>query len=95
MGRRAGPGLLADWAAGSWVVGAEVRVLQCWSAGSGRGTPLQEEQERRGGRRGLRSWPLRCLSQFLSERKERLLRLLGMGVSMCCVPFTDGVTLYL
>ena len=26
------------------------------------------------GRRGLRPWPLRCLSQFLSERKDRLLR---------------------
>ena len=29
---------------------------------------------KKGGRRGLRPWPLRCLSQFLSERKERLLR---------------------
>ena len=28
---------------------------------------------KKGGRRGLRPWPLRCLSQFLSERKERLL----------------------
>ena len=27
-----------------------------------------------GGRRGLRPWPLRFLSQFLSERKERLLK---------------------
>ena len=26
------------------------------------------------GRRGLRQWPLRCLSQFLAERKDRLLR---------------------
>ena len=26
------------------------------------------------GRRGLRPWPLRCLSQFLSERKDRRLR---------------------
>ena len=26
------------------------------------------------GRRGLRPWPLRCLSQFLAERKYRLLR---------------------
>ena len=26
------------------------------------------------GRRGLRPWPLRCLSQFLAERKDRLLR---------------------
>ena len=48
MGRWTGPGLLAGWAAGSWIVGAEVRLLQCGSAGSGCGTPLQEEQERRG-----------------------------------------------
>ena len=34
------------------------------------------------GRRGLRPWPLRCLSQFLSERKERLLRLLRIGVCL-------------
>ena len=47
-GRWAGPRLLASWAASSWIVGAEVRLLQCWSAGSGRRTPLQEEQERRG-----------------------------------------------
>ena len=29
---------------------------------------------KKGGWRGLRPWPLRCLSQFLSERKERKLR---------------------
>ena len=47
-GRWAGLGLLAGWAVGSWIVGAEVRLLQCWSACTGRGTPLQEEKERRG-----------------------------------------------
>ena len=26
------------------------------------------------GRRGLCPWPLRCLNQFLAERKDRLLR---------------------
>ena len=26
------------------------------------------------GQRGLRPWPLRCLSQFLAKRKDRLLR---------------------
>ena len=26
---------------------------------------------KKGGRQELRPWPLRCLSQFLSERKER------------------------
>ena len=29
---------------------------------------------KKGGRRGLRPWPLRCLSQSLSERKGRMLR---------------------
>ena len=45
---------------------------------------------KKGGRRGLRPWPLRYLSQFLSERKERLLRLFSIGV-----PFTDGMDMYL
>ena len=61
-----------------------------------------------GGRQGLRPWPLRCLSQFLFERKERLLRGGGGGggggggnmscVEMCIrigVPFSDGAALYL
>ena len=47
-----------------------------------------------GGRRGLRPWPLRCLTQFLSERKERLLKGANMSrVEMCIrigVPFSDG-----
>ena len=46
-GRWAGPGLLAGWAVGSWIVWVKVGSLQCWFAGSGRGTPLQK-QERRG-----------------------------------------------
>ena len=46
-GRWAGPGSIAGWSASSWIVGAEVGLLQCWSAGSRRGTPLQK-QERRG-----------------------------------------------
>ena len=45
---------------------------------------------RKKGRRGLRPWPLRCLSQILYERKERMLRLLSIGV-----PFSDGAALYL
>ena len=32
------------WAAGFWIVLAEVRSLQGWSAGSGRGTPLQNQE---------------------------------------------------
>ena len=42
------------------------------------------------GWRGLRPWPLRCLSQFLSEKKIDCLE--GECV---CVPFTNGVTWYL
>ena len=49
-GRWAGPGLLAGWAAGSWIVWVEVGSLQCWSTGSRRGYPLQK-QERRGSAR--------------------------------------------
>ena len=47
-GRWAGPGLLAGWDAGSWIVWAEVGSLQCWSAGSECGTLLQKQ-----GRRGV------------------------------------------
>ena len=42
----------------------DLRWMWCSSA--------KNKQE--GGSGGLRPWPLRCLSQFLSERKERLLR---------------------
>ena len=49
-GRWAGPGLLAGWSTGSRIVGAEVGLLQYWSVGFGRGTPLQK-QERRGSAR--------------------------------------------
>ena len=45
---------------------------------------------RKKGRRGLRLWPLRCLSQILSERKERRLRLLSIGV-----PLTGRMPMYL
>ena len=38
---------MLGWSLGSWIVGAEVGLLQCWSAGTGRGTPLQK-QERMG-----------------------------------------------
>ena len=48
MGRWAGPGLMLGCSAGSWIVGAEVGLLQCWSTGSRRGTPLQKQ-----GRRGV------------------------------------------
>ena len=45
---------------------------------------------RKKGRRGLRPWPLRCLSRILPERKERMLRLLSIGV-----PFTVRMSMYL
>ena len=45
---------------------------------------------RKKGRRGLRPWPLRCLSQILSERKERMLQLLNIDV-----PFIDRMPMYL
>ena len=43
-GRWARSGLLAGWSAGSWIVGDEVGSLQRWTAGSGRGTPLQKQE---------------------------------------------------
>ena len=36
----------------------------------------------KGGRRGLRPWPLRCLSQLLSERESRLFRRRRLHKSM-------------
>ena len=69
-GRWVGSGLLAGWDAGSQIV---------WAEGSRRSTPLLK-QGRWGGRRGLRPWSLRCLTQILSERKERLPR-----GRMCCI----------
>ena len=52
-GRWAEPGLmLKGWVAGSWVVGAEGGLLECWSSGFGRGTYLQKKR-RKGGRRGF------------------------------------------
>ena len=45
---------------------------------------------KKGGWRGLCPWPLRCLSQILSQRKERMLRLLSIDV-----PFTVRMSMYL
>ena len=72
------------------VVGPEVGLLllligRLWMWHS----PARRTRKKKG-RRGLRPWPLRCLSQILSERKERMLRLLSIGVL-----FTDGVDMYL
>ena len=55
------------------VVESEIGLLLGWSASSGCGTPLQKTRKNVG-QRGLCLWPLRCLSQFLAERRNRLLR---------------------
>ena len=55
------------WAGTKTVVGLVCRLWRC--------TPLQrQERRKKEGRRGLCPWPLRCLSQFLPGRKDRLLR---------------------
>ena len=81
-GRWAGPELSVGWGCRlldrqGWGRTA-VAMLDCrlrvWHF-SAKGT------RKKGVRRGLRSWSLRCLSQFLSERKERLLR----GGRICLV----------
>ena len=71
------------------IVGPELDLSLGRSAGSRRRTPLQK-QERKKGRLGLHPWPLRCLSQFLLERKDRLLR-----GRMFYVPFIEGVARYI
>ena len=71
------------------IAGQELDLSLGRSAGSRRRTHLQKK-ERKKGRRGLRPWPLRCLSQFLHERKDRLLR-----GQMFCVPFIEGVARYI
>ena len=66
------------------------RIAAMSTCGLRCGVPLQKEPEGKKGRRGLCPWPLRCLSQILSERIERMLRLLSIGV-----PFTDELSMYL
>ena len=45
------------------------RIASMLTCGIRRSTSLQK-QGGRGGRRGLRPWPLRCLSQILTERER-------------------------
>ena len=45
-----------------------------WFIGSVTALPYRKGQKRKKGQQGLLPWPLRCLSQFLPERKDRLLR---------------------
>ena len=64
---------------------AAMLVYRLWM----RHSPARRTRRKKG-RRGLCPWPLRCLSQILSERKERMLRLLSIGV-----PFIDGLSMSL
>ena len=55
---------------------------------------LSAKTKKKRGRRGLGPWPLRCLSQTLSEKEERVCRLLSISTQFC-IPFTVGVAMYL
>ena len=64
--------------AGYWIVGAGVGLLllldcRLWV------WYFSAKTRKKRGRRGLRPWPLRCQSQLLSERKERMVRGGGGG----------------
>ena len=67
-----------DWFEGSgssgwaWIAAGLIYRLCAWL--------FSAETRKKGGRRGLRPWPLRCLSQFFPERKYGLLR-----GRMCCI----------
>ena len=45
---------------------------------------LTSKTKEKWGWRGLGPWPLRCLSQTLFEREERMLRSLSIGVQILC-----------
>ena len=67
------------WRAGPQALGSSRLMLDFYSVGlQALGVALlcknNKEGGGGGGQRGLRPWPLRCLSQFLSERKENLFR---------------------
>ena len=83
---------MASWSAGSWIVGAEVRLLQCWSVGSRHGTPVQKQERRGVGRGFARSRSDAKVSLFLGEKIDCLK---GECVAYVCVPFTVGVAMYL
>ena len=69
-----------DWAGACWGRWAGSGLLLGWSAGCVCGSSLHKRTRKKKGQQGVCPWPLRCLSQFLSERKDRLLR-----GRMCCV----------
>ena len=45
---------------------------------------LTAKTREKGGRRGLGPWPLRCLSQTLFQREERMLRSLSIDIQILC-----------
>ena len=46
----------------------------CWTGSQALALYSSAKTRKKKGRRGLRPWPLRCLSQFLAAKKDRLLR---------------------
>ena len=81
-GRRSGDRTAAGLVCRLWIVGPEIGPRLGWFAGSRCGTAGTQaldvahlcKYKKEEGSAGLRPWPLRCLSQFLAERKYRLLR---------------------
>ena len=63
-----------------------------WAAGSGRGTPLQKQERRGVGEGFARGHSDANVSFFLREKRDCLE---GECVTYVCVPFTDGVAMYL
>ena len=72
-GRWAGPRRLVDGTGGCRIVYGGVESLHVDLQAPTKNTSLQKTRKKRG-RRGLGPWPLRCLSQTLFERKERVCR---------------------
>ena len=66
--------------AGYWIVGAGVGLLLLLIGRLWMWHSPARRTKRKKGRQGLCPWPLRCLSQILSERKEIMLKLLSIGV---------------
>ena len=62
--------MLLGWPAGYWIVGAKVGLLQCWSAGFGRGILLQKEQGRRRAGEGFARGRCVPLGNEFSVRKS-------------------------
>ena len=68
------------------VVGLEFGLLLGWAGLQVLASLSFSKMRKKKGWRGLRTWPLQCLSQFLPDRKDRLLK-----GRIFCIPFTEGV----